>query len=348
MFFNERSFPARKHKVTLESAKVTEDTAEDIIGLPFEDGGERFIITGTSRNKDGELVVDYKDEKGKDLFSSVKEVRQWIKQTKLTQAAASIAPKRNGYINDLAKEMFQQITNYYDTKLPQGTKDKPTSYHKAGNSTQTQWFQAEAKERDGILEFTTWTRLPQNNETRKLRKVALRAHHLYDIKRDMSAKNRVVVNGSKQTPDTYTDTTSPVASQMQLRIFLFFTAARKYHMVQLDLTNAYLHAPIKDKVYIIVPEGFPDQGEVARLDKAAYGTKQGARRFYNHSASTLKEIGMTQCPYEPCLFRYILLPGEECFLLQYVDDSLISGTKRPIESLEGKFKQKFKCKFQAP
>jgi hypothetical protein len=119
-------------------------------------------------------------------------------------------------------------------------------------------------------------------------------------------------------------------------------------MVQLDLTNAYLHAPIKDKVYIIIREGFPGQGEVARLDKAAYGTKQGARRFYDHSASTLKDIGMTQCQYEPCLFRYLLCPGEECFLLQYVDDSLISGTQRAIESLEEKLKQKFKCRFQAP
>jgi hypothetical protein len=164
----------------------------------------------------------------------------------------------------------------------------------------------------------------------------------------MSAKNRVVVNGSKQTKNTYTDTKSPAASQMQLRIFLFFTAARKYNMVQLDLTNAYLHAPIKDKVYIIVPESFPGQGEVARLDKAAYGTKQGARRFYDHSAATLKEIGMTQCPYEPCLFRYVLSPGEECFLLQYVDDSLISRTQRAIESLEEKLKQKFKWQFQVP
>jgi hypothetical protein len=127
VFFNERSFPACKQKAALEPAKVLEDTAEDIIGLPFEDGGEKFIITGTSRNEDGEIVVDYKDEKGKDLFLSVKEVlRQWIQQTKLTQAAASIAPRRNGYINDLAEEMYQQIT-HYDTKLPQGTKDKPTS-----------------------------------------------------------------------------------------------------------------------------------------------------------------------------------------------------------------------------
>ncbi len=42
-------------------------------------------------------------------------------------------------------------------------------------------------------------------------------------------------------------------------------------MVQLDFTNAYLHAPIKDKVYIFIPEGFSGQGKVARLDKAAYG-----------------------------------------------------------------------------
>ncbi len=57
-------------------------------------------------------------------------------------------------------------------------------------------------------------------------------------------------------------------------------------MVQLDLTNAYLHAPIKDIVYIYIPEGFPGQGEITRLDKAAYGTKQGARRFYDYSAET--------------------------------------------------------------
>ncbi len=82
--------------------------------------------------------------------------------------------------------MFQQIQTY-DMKLPEGTIDKPTSYYKAGNTKQTQWFQAEAKERDGILEFTTWTRLPQNSETRKLRKTVLGVHHLYDIKRDMSA-----------------------------------------------------------------------------------------------------------------------------------------------------------------
>jgi hypothetical protein len=75
--------------------------------------------------------------------------------------------------------------------------------------------------------------------------------------------------------DTYTDTTSPVASQLQLRLFLAVSAFRNYAIVQLDLTNvAYLHAPIVDVVYIYVPERFPGQREIARLRKAAYGTKQ--------------------------------------------------------------------------
>jgi hypothetical protein len=34
-------------------------------------------------------------------------------------------------------------------------------------------------------------------------------------------------------------------------------------MTQLDLTNAYLHAPLVDVVYIIIPEGFEGQGQIA-------------------------------------------------------------------------------------
>ncbi len=136
-----------------------------------------------------------------------------------------------------------------------------------------------------MLEFQTWEYLDQEAITPAMHKRALRCHHIYDIKRDLSAKNRVVVNGSRQHSDTYT--TSPVASQLQLRMFLAIAAIRKYELTQLDLTNAYLHAPIQDTVFIIMPEGFPCSGEIARLSKAAYGTKQGARRFYDHTANIL-------------------------------------------------------------
>jgi hypothetical protein len=204
----------------------------------------------------------------------------------LHQATNKLTSTRKGYINTLAEESFKAITNY-NLKLPPNS-TKPTSFKKAGNQPLSQWFRAEAKERDGFLDFETWGRLPQADITSDIRKRALRCHHLYDIKRDQTAKNRVVVNGSKQHSDTYTDTTSPVASQLQLRLFLAVSAFRTYPMIQLDLTNAYLHAPILDVVYIIIPEGFPGRGEIARLRKAAYGTKQGARRFYDYTASVFK------------------------------------------------------------
>jgi hypothetical protein len=54
---------------------------------------------------------------------------------------------------------------------------------------------------------------------------------------------------------------------MILRLFLTLTAFRQWDMIQLDLANAYLHAPIQDVVYIIIPDGFPGAGEIALLEK---------------------------------------------------------------------------------
>ncbi len=171
-----------------------------------------------------------------------------------------------------------------------------------------------------------------------MRQRALRAHYIYNVKRNGTAKARVVVNGSRQHEVTFSDTTSPVASQLQLRLLLLISAFHNYTMSQMDLTNAYLHADIKDKVFIVIPQGFPGEGEIARLDKATYGTKQGARRFYDHTQATLVKIGMLQCPNEPCLFRLLhndsecfLLLYVECFLLLYVDDALITGKPTAVK-----------------
>ncbi len=59
--------------------------------------------------------------------------------------------------------------------------------------------------------------------------------------------------------------------------------------------------------------------------KNVYGTKQGSRRFYDHTDKVLTSIGFTQCPVEPCLYRFVDDDGEAFFLL-YVDDALISGS----------------------
>ena len=323
------------------------DDGADLIGLDFLDEGARYTITGTSDNE-GTLSLTYIDplkplKHGLQHESTVKEVRKWYNKTQLTQAVNSITPSRTSYVNDLAYEAYKQI-KIYDVKLANPlTQTAPTSYKQAGNR-EPQWFSAEDKEKDGIIEFTTWRRLAQSTITPEMRQKALRAHHLYNIKREGSAKNRVVANGSRQHPDTYTDTTSPVSSQMMLRLLLVFIAYRKYTTVQMDLTNAYLHGAIKDVVFIVIPDGFPGAGEVALLEKGLYGTKQGSRRFYDHTDEVFKSIELKPCPNKPCLYRYLDEHGA-CFVLLYVDDALITGDKNTVKNVEHKISQNFKCKF---
>ncbi len=108
----------------------------------------------------------------------MKEVRQWYNRTQLQQATThliqatnDIVPTRKGYINKLAEEIYNTIKSY-DVKLPNNKVKKPTSFKKAGNLLQTQWFQAEAKERNGLLKFQTWETLDQSKITQEIRKKA--------------------------------------------------------------------------------------------------------------------------------------------------------------------------------
>ncbi len=183
--------------------------------------------------------LDYKNiVTHEETYSTVEEVEEWMQATRVTQMANAIQPSRKGYMNSLAETMFRKIQPVkYNVKLPSNNATPPKNFNDA-RTREPQWFEAFKKERDGMLRFNTWVRMPQQQVTQGMRKHALRAHHIYNVKRDGSAKVRVVVNGKRQHDRTYSDTTSPVINQFHLHIFLAQTAIRKYAMIQMDLTNA--------------------------------------------------------------------------------------------------------------
>ena len=96
-----------------------------------------------------------------------------------------------------------------------------------------------------------------------------------------------------------------------LRLHLAVATKRFYRVLQTDFPNAYLNSDLRDFVLIIIPDGYPNTGDVAILRKAHYGTKQGGRRFYDKIAADLRTIGLVQCPNEACLFRYISSSGDQ-------------------------------------
>ena len=120
----------------------------------------------------------------------------------------------------------------------------------------------------GILDSESWQEIDQSLVTLDMKKKALRAHHIYDLKRSMDAKNRVVVNEKRQHESTYSETYSPTVLQTMLRLHLAVAAKRFYRVLQTDFPNAYLNSDLRDFVLIIIPDGYSNAGDVAILRKA--------------------------------------------------------------------------------
>ncbi len=160
-------------------------------------------------------------------------VRQWYDNTKLTQAANDIQPSRAGFMNRLAFATYSAITEKksrkYAVQLKDPTVKPPKSYNQAGNMD-TPCFEAKSKEQKGMLRFNTWTHIPQQQVTPLMRQRALRAHYICSVKRNGTAKARVVVIGRRQHSATFSNTASPVASQLKLRLLLAISAVRSYSM----------------------------------------------------------------------------------------------------------------------
>jgi hypothetical protein len=75
----------------------------------------------------------------------------------------------------------------------------------------------------------------------------------------------------------------------------------------LDVSGAYLYAPLAEPVYIHSPPGFRSLGKYLRLNKAVYGLRQSARAWADLLAQFLQEYGLQRCFQDDCV--YISHPG---------------------------------------
>ena len=74
---------------------------------------------------------------------------------------------------------------------------------------------------------------------------------------------------------------------------------------QVDYTNAFAQADIKEEVYVEYPRLFgPASGKdrVLRLCKSLYGLRQAPRTFFEKLKSGLEERGWIQSIVDSCLF----------------------------------------------
>ena len=142
------------------------------------------------------------------------------------------------------------------------------------------------------------------------------------------------------------ETFSPVAKMVTVRVLLTLAAARKWHLQQLDINNAFLHGELTEEVYMTMLPGFSHHqtSKVCRLKKLLYGLKQASRQWNSRLTSTLLSQGFVQSKSDYSLFVRNDASGFLA-LLVYVDDILLTGDSLAgINSLKKFLHQQFRIK----
>ncbi|PKI72918.1 hypothetical protein CRG98_006618 [Punica granatum] len=155
---------------------------------------------------------------------------------------------------------------------------------------------------------------------------------VYKIKRHADGsieryKARLVAKGFTQVEGIdFSETFAPVAKLVTIRCFLAVAIAMKWEIHQMDVHNAILHGDLHEEVYMSLPPSLSTArlGQVCRLHKSLYGSRQASRNWFSKLADALYAYGFKQCGADHSLFTY---SRGTIFIavLVYVDDLLEAG-----------------------
>lgn len=156
-------------------------------------------------------------------------------------------------------------------------------------------------------------------------------------------KARLVARGCKQNKSE--SAYAHVPSSTTIKTFLAIVANRDLKMVQMNVKAAYLNSYLSE-IYMTIPKGFPEEGELCKLRKAIYGLRQASQAWINEFESFMKEHKFSSSEADACLYRKDKSNGRgTIYVLNYVDDILIaSSSTADIEEFKLKIKRRYKTR----
>jgi hypothetical protein len=241
--------------------------------------------------------------------------------------------KRNRIISKV-KSRYWRTTHKFGIELPKSVAEAYAIDKRNGTD---HWRRAIEKEMAKILGMGAFevyeNASPEDLRTGKVKLpgfTEIQCHMIFDIKMDgkFTRKARFVANGN-QTGDVIPALTySSVVSRESVRIAFLHAALNDLDVLTCDVSNAYLNAPCREKLWVKAgPEFGSDVGSVMLIRKALYGLKSAGKSWRNMLSESLQAMGWDSTRVDPDVYRRasVRKNGNEYYelLLVYVDDILV-------------------------
>jgi hypothetical protein len=139
----------------------------------------------------------------------------------------------------------------------------------------------------------------------------------------LKCKARLVVRGDQQNGINHGDTYAATLAMRSFRTFMAICAKFGLEMKQYDAVNAFVHADLKETVFMKRPPGYGKEGQILKLNKALYGLRTSPLLWQKAFTKSLKDLGFEAVPHEPCC-----MTKDGILIFFYVDDIVIAYDRK--------------------
>lgn len=258
-----------------------------------------------------------------------------IDQTHQMQLRDRKCIQRPANLNDYVMSVEELMTDLKE----------PETYEEATNDRcADEWRNAMKSEIQSLKENDTWELVD-----RPTGKKVIPCKWVFKLKNNPDGsieryKARLVVKGYSQKKGIdYSDTFSPVVRSSTVRTLLSVAAKEKLHLMQFDVSTAFLYGRLEEEIFMEQPEGFTENSEkVCKLKRSLYGLKQAPRCWNKRFKDFLISHEFKSSDADPCLF--IRKRNSRKILIGlFVDDGIVASTdKSELEKFQRELEAEFR------
>jgi hypothetical protein len=144
----------------------------------------------------------------------------------------------------------------------------------------------------------------------------------------LKLRARLVANGQRQKHSLdYSETFTPTTNMPTICTILAMATQKDWEVQQVDIKSAYLHAEIKEDIYMRAPPGYlkaGEEGKVLKLKRCLYGLKQAGFKWSEELASVFLEMGFTCSQIDQAVY-YVREVDRHMVMTMSVDDMAVTS-----------------------